>query len=44
MFRLALTSLLIGLMGSVLGGWMGSGERMVVTSRTRASTATRRVA
>ena len=40
----ALTSLLIGLMGSVVGGWMGSGERMAVTTRTRATTVTRRVA
>ena len=40
----ALTALLIGLMGSVVGGWMGSGERMTVSGRTRATTTTRRAA
>jgi hypothetical protein len=40
----AITALLIGLMGSVIGGWMGSGEPMTVASRTRATTVTRRAA
>jgi hypothetical protein len=40
----ALTALLIGLMGSVIGGWMGSGEPMTLASRTRATTVTRRAA
>jgi hypothetical protein len=29
----ALTALLLGLVGSVIGGWMGSGEPMVLTRR-----------
>jgi hypothetical protein len=35
----ALTALLVGLVGSVIGGWMASGERMTLTSyRTRTLT------
>jgi hypothetical protein len=38
----AVTALLIGLVGSVLGGWMASGEPMSVTHyRTRGTTAGR---
>jgi uncharacterized membrane protein YeaQ/YmgE (transglycosylase-associated protein family) len=34
----ALTSLLVGLVGSVIGGWMASGEPMTLTYyRTRAA-------
>jgi uncharacterized membrane protein YeaQ/YmgE (transglycosylase-associated protein family) len=29
----ALTALLLGLVGSVIGGWMGSGESMILTRR-----------
>ena len=40
----ALTALLVSLMGSVIGGWMASGEPMTVATTTRQRTVERRVA